>query len=210
MDFVMSAPARAQRGKAKKKGGRFAFLRLLGRRPSRTVLGAAFSAVLVGIAINALFFQTARHPAPLFGLNQHAETRKPIAAPAPLPVAKPAEMAAPPAALASPSQSATTTAGKTAGPRDIQDLLEAKPAGRDAIAALLRGAGSSDTDKARVQSAQRALIKLGYQVRADGQMGSTTRQAIEKFERDRALTITGELSPRTLRELAAQSRIAIP
>ena len=29
-------------------------------------------------------------------------------------------------------------------------------------------------------------------------------------ERDRALTITGELAPKTMRELAAQSRIAIP
>jgi peptidoglycan hydrolase-like protein with peptidoglycan-binding domain len=34
-------------------------------------------------------------------------------------------------------------------------------------------------------------------------MGPGTRQAIERFERERKLTVTGELGPRTVRELAA-------
>jgi peptidoglycan hydrolase-like protein with peptidoglycan-binding domain len=34
-------------------------------------------------------------------------------------------------------------------------------------------------------------------------MGPATRTAIERFERDRRLTPTGELNPRTVRELTA-------
>jgi hypothetical protein len=210
MDFFMSAPARGkQRGKTKKRSWRSAFLRLLGRRPARTVLGAAFSAVLVGIFINALFFQTARHPAPLFGLEQRAQPRQSAAAIPPLPVAKPAEVASAPMP-SDPAHQAAPSA-RSAGTHDIQDLLDAKPATRDPIAALLRGNGpNADAEKARVISAQRALIKLGYDVRADGMLGPGTRQAIQKFERDRALAVTGELSHRTVRELSARSHISIP
>ena len=91
MDFVLSsnsAPkAPARRGK-KKTGSRFAWLKVFGRRPARTVLTAAFSAVLVGIAVNALFFQTSRHPAPLFGAPATPDVKR-LAAPAPMPAPRP-------------------------------------------------------------------------------------------------------------------------
>ena len=94
-----------------------------------------------------------------------------------------------------------------------RETTEAEKSVRDPIAALLRGNGPAgaavDGDKTRIQSAQRALIKLGYPVKADGVMGGTTRQAIERFERDRNLPITGELGAKTQRELASQSRVAI-
>ena len=62
----------------------------------------------------------------------------------------------------------------------------------------------------QVASAQRALQKLGYgPLKADGIFGQGTRQAIERFERDRRLTPTGELGPRTVRELSAQSDIRV-
>ncbi|NDA47233.1 MAG: peptidoglycan-binding protein, partial [Alphaproteobacteria bacterium] len=96
-------------------------------------------------------------------------------------------------------------------PSETNDIKAA----RDPIAALIgptstAAAPHSEADKARVQSAQRALIKLGFVLKADGVMGSSTRQAIEKFERDRNLAVTGDLSPKTIKELSAQSRIAIP
>jgi peptidoglycan hydrolase-like protein with peptidoglycan-binding domain len=54
------------------------------------------------------------------------------------------------------------------------------------------------------------LSKLGYAaLRSDGVIGPGTRQAIEKFERDRRLPVTGELNPRTVRELSAQAGMAI-
>ena len=210
MDFVMSghaAPKAPQRRGKKPAARRFAWLKFLGRRPARTVLGAAFSAVLVGIAINALFFQTARHPAPLFGAPATPDVKRISGAPVPVPVARPAETAQ--AAPVGAPQNIQPVPQKAAA-RDVEPAA-AKPQG-DQIAALVRGNGivpAADGDKSKVSSAQRALIKLGYNVKADGHMGATTRQAIERFERDRNLPITGELGAKTVRELAAQSRIAI-
>ena len=61
-----------------------------------------------------------------------------------------------------------------------------------------------------VAAVQRALTKLGYgPLKTDGVMGTGTRQAIERFERDRRLTPTGELGPRTVRELSALSGIRV-
>jgi hypothetical protein len=61
-----------------------------------------------------------------------------------------------------------------------------------------------------VTSGQRALAKLGYgPMKADGVLGPGTRQAIERFERDRRLTVTGDFTPRTARELAAASGLPV-
>jgi peptidoglycan hydrolase-like protein with peptidoglycan-binding domain len=61
-----------------------------------------------------------------------------------------------------------------------------------------------------VAAAQRALTKLGYgPLKADGIMGEGTRQALERFERDRRLAVTRDLSPRTIRELSAQAGVPI-
>jgi peptidoglycan hydrolase-like protein with peptidoglycan-binding domain len=92
---------------------------------------------------------------------------------------------------------------------------EAKPS-RDAIGDLIR-TGEPGTrppanvgEPGRVAAAQRALIKLGYgPLKADGVMGAGTRQALERFEKDRRLPVTGELAARTVRDLAAQSGIGI-
>jgi peptidoglycan hydrolase-like protein with peptidoglycan-binding domain len=60
-----------------------------------------------------------------------------------------------------------------------------------------------------VLAGQRALARLGYSVKVDGMMGAGTRQAIERFEQDRRLPVTGELNARTIRELSAASGIAV-
>jgi len=95
----------------------------------------------------------------------------------------------------------------------------ARNAETDTIADMIRMGGPVPVPPAmvgraepddRVAAAQRALLKLGYGVRVDGLAGPGTRQAIETFERDRRLTVTGELTQRTIRELAVQSGIAIP
>jgi peptidoglycan hydrolase-like protein with peptidoglycan-binding domain len=68
----------------------------------------------------------------------------------------------------------------------------------DAIGDLI--AGSSR----RVLAVQRALGDFGYgPVKPTGVVGPDTRAAIEKFERDRRLPVTGQLSDRLVRELAA-------
>ena len=56
----------------------------------------------------------------------------------------------------------------------------------------------------RVIAVQRALNDFGYgPVKATGSFGAETVTAIQKFERDRKLPVTGQISPQLLRELAA-------
>src|SRR5256885_11175007 len=72
------------------------------------------------------------------------------------------------------------------------------PARPDPIAELIAGPSQ------RVIAVQRALNDFGYgPVKATGIHGAETVSAIQKFERDRKMPITGQLSPRLLRELAA-------
>lgn len=57
---------------------------------------------------------------------------------------------------------------------------------------------------ARVVAVQRALAEFGYgQTRPTGVLDETTKLAIEKFERERRLPITGQVSDRLVRELAS-------
>jgi peptidoglycan hydrolase-like protein with peptidoglycan-binding domain len=56
----------------------------------------------------------------------------------------------------------------------------------------------------RVIALQRALAEYGYgQIKATGIIDGDTRTAIEKFERERKLPITGQATDRVVRELAA-------
>jgi peptidoglycan hydrolase-like protein with peptidoglycan-binding domain len=69
----------------------------------------------------------------------------------------------------------------------------------DPIAALI-------APSQRVLAIQRALSDFGYgQIKPTGTYDPTTRTAIEKFERDRKLPITGQISDRFVRELAAMT-----
>lgn len=69
----------------------------------------------------------------------------------------------------------------------------------DPIAALI-------APSQRVLAIQRALSDFGYgQIKPTGTYDPATRTAIEKFERDRKLPITGQISDRFVRELAAMT-----
>jgi peptidoglycan hydrolase-like protein with peptidoglycan-binding domain len=58
----------------------------------------------------------------------------------------------------------------------------------------------------RVTAVQRALSDFGYgQIKPTGVFDPDTRTAIEKFERDHKLPVTGQLSDRVVRELAAMT-----
>lgn len=172
-----------------------AFGRWIGRvcltRPGEA-LGSLAALVAVGyVTVNALGFQAGRHPAPILP-QPAAMAAKAEPAPAAKPPAVQAEVEAPPKEKPEPKH-----------------VEKAPP--RDAIGDILRSAGettASVTPKGvdKVAQAQRALSKLGYgALKADGVMGPSTKAAIEKFERDRKLPVTGEASARTLRELAAKA-----
>ena len=58
----------------------------------------------------------------------------------------------------------------------------------------------------RVIALQRALAEYGYgQIKPSGTVDPDTQAAIEKFERERKLPITGQASDRVVRELAAMT-----
>ena len=78
----------------------------------------------------------------------------------------------------------------------------------DPIAGLIRGAAGTPPSppNKRLMVVEQALASLGYgPIKIDGLMGADTRDAIERFERDRSLQATGAMSPRLVRELASVS-----
>lgn len=55
----------------------------------------------------------------------------------------------------------------------------------------------------RIAAVQRVLSNYGYgQIKPSGMLDDATSAAIEKFERERRLPVTGEISDRLMRELA--------
>ena len=65
-------------------------------------------------------------------------------------------------------------------------------------------ASSQSAGARRVASVQRALSEHGYgQLKPTGAVGADTQAAISKFERDRKLPVTGQMSDRLVRELTA-------
>lgn len=75
----------------------------------------------------------------------------------------------------------------------------AAPARNDPIAELL-------APSSRVLAVQRALADYGYgQIKPTGVAGPDTKAAIEKFERDHRLPVTGQVSDGLVRELSAMT-----
>lgn len=69
----------------------------------------------------------------------------------------------------------------------------------DAIAKLI-------TPSKRVTAVQRALADFGYgQIKPTGVVDPETRAAVEKFERDHRLPVTGQISDHLVRDLAAMT-----
>ena len=62
----------------------------------------------------------------------------------------------------------------------------------------------SDAGSRRIAAVQRALTQYGYgQLKPTGTIGSDTQAALSKFERDRKLPVTGQMSERVVKELTA-------
>ena len=57
---------------------------------------------------------------------------------------------------------------------------------------------------AQIIAVQRALAEFGYgQIKSSGIVDPDTQRAIERFEREHKLPVTGQFSDRVVRELAA-------
>lgn len=185
----------------------------------RELVAYVLAVLAVGaILVNALFLQSARHPAPWFASMKSSPVARsaPVAQTAPvtsnapvaqnMPMAQPlprprppeagvvAESAKPPAKAAVAAKSALPVkqAAATPQPAPLRDNAATRA---DPLADLI-------ASSRRIALAQRALSDFGYgQIKPNGVAGPETQAAIEKFERERMLPVTGKLSDRVLRDL---------
>lgn len=164
--------------------------------PPRFYVGAAVSAVLVGIGVNALVLQRERHPAPLFA---PAPQKPAISAPAEPAAAAPAHETQ----AAAPARETQAAAPLPPARAASSDAPPARPS--DAIGDLLRADPAADASRL-VVTAQTALVKLGYPVKADGTRGAATDQALREFERDHGLPVSTDITPRLVKLLNAAAR----
>jgi hypothetical protein len=205
-DFTVSEPRRGAKSRHANRAGRLRrFLRFIYRAadyPNR-IAGTLLVGLIIAICINALLLQQGHHPGPLF----HKSVTLPVSAP---------QRAVPQTAATGPM----VPAGALRDP--ISQLLQSSPAiseadkaarprRQDPISQFLKSEATpaAPEPSKTVFAAQSALVKLGFVLKPDGIAGSATRQAIEQFERDHGLPARGELSPKILHELAAQSGIRI-
>ncbi|MCC3247005.1 peptidoglycan-binding protein [Methylocystis sp. WRRC1] len=218
-----SAPRRRASAKRADKNRPSVLSRVFGlKRMSVLLLLGIGGLAAVGVPMNALFFQDGRHPAPLFSTHLPVAEKTETAA-APKPPVRPTEIAAtraeaeaakpesprPPAKVERTRTDAAKPEKAEVAKTEVSKTTTEKK--RDPISQLLGGAAEKEAEAGpdkNVLYAQRALLKLGYVVRADGVFGGTTRQAIEKFERDSGLPVKGQLSPKVMRQLATRSGLA--
>jgi hypothetical protein len=183
-------------------------MRMLMHRPTDMLAGALAAAAIVAIITNALFLQAGRHPSPMFGSvitlplptsavsSLRSRSLETATRPAELvlPETKPAENKISDLKSSDPMTNLVvkSTAGVPAAPSNIVRPPAPIPTSNQA-------AGSR-----RVAAVQRALTDYGYgQLKPTGTIGSDTQAAISKFERERKLPVTGQMSDRLMRELAA-------
>ena len=166
----------------------------IAQRPvdSFAILGAA-AATLV-IIVNAVFLQAGAKPAPFLAAPaQPAVAADTQAKPAIQGTLKPADLT--PARMASAQRQQQQTQQVASVPLPVPP-----PARRnDPIADLI---GPSP----RIAAVQRVLSEYGYgQIKPSGMLDIATSEAIEKFERDHKLALSGRVSDKLVSELGAMT-----
>jgi Putative peptidoglycan binding domain len=204
---------RGTRAVAVEQAERGLAMQILLRSPKDTVVGAVAFAAVAAIVANALFLQKGYHPAPMFG-SVVALPAAGLVASNRLPRSRPVETEV---AVAEPRPGETKPAEKTADSKladPVGSLAKATSAAPATAPAVLRPPQPlpistrtetpASSGSRRVAVVQRALTEYGYgQLKPTGTIGTDTQAAIQKFERDRKLPITGQVSDRLVRELAA-------
>ncbi len=200
-------------------------LRILLYSPKDTVAGLIAFTACSAIITNALFLQRGPHPAPMFG----SVVSPPAALLVPNPMPRPRPVEADAVALEPKGTELKGAEPRPAEPKSSEPRLfdprpaeprpvDQKPA--DPLANLVKATTSvvptpanvlrppapipgPITGPHRVAAVQRALTEYGYgQLKPTGTIGPDTRSVIERFERERRLPVTGQVSERLVRELA--------
>ena len=207
-------------------------MRILLHSPKDLVAGALAVAAIGAVVANALFLQSGPHPSPMFGSVVTLPAPAPSSV-SPLPRPRPAEATKAEAAPAEPRavesktadikaadtkpvepKAADTKASDTRAADPLTNLVKATSAAPVATSSIPRPPAPipfpSHNDNLapggsrRVAAVQRALTENGYgQLKPTGTIGSDTQAAIARFERERRIPATGQMSDRMVHELSA-------
>ena len=196
-------------------------MRALLHSPKDIVAGLLAAAAISAIVTNALFLQAGRHPSPMFGATAAAPAQ-------PLPRPRPVEAAARSVELTAADVKAAESkveartesrpepkpeamsnfVAKTAAP----PLPAVQPAAAASSTAIVRPpapvpvATPQTAAGRKIAAVQRTLTEYGYgQLKPTGLIGADTQAAITKFERDRKLPVTGQMSDRLVKELSSMT-----
>jgi hypothetical protein len=180
-------------------------MRVFLHSPKDVLAGLLAAAAICAILANALFLQAGRHPSPMFGSVVTLPAPQTAVA-SPLPRPRPVELVSEPPEIRpvevrgadskNPDPMANLVVRSTGAPTAAPANVARPPA---PIPATTQSVGAR-----RVAAVQRALTQYGYgQLKPTGAVGSDTQAAITKFERDRKLPVTGQMSDRLVKELAA-------
>jgi hypothetical protein len=195
-------------------------MRILLHNSKDVVAGVLAFAAVSAIVANALFLQAGRHPAPMFGSVVAMPAGLPLASPLPRPRPLEADalLSEPKAAELKPLEPKPVEPkpAEPKAPDPLANLVKATSAPPVAPSNILRppapipasSRNETITNPApgsrRVAAVQRALTEYGYgQLKSTGTVGSDTHAAIQKFERERKIPVTGQISDRLVRELTA-------
>jgi hypothetical protein len=211
-------------------------MRIVLHSPKDMVAGLiAFSAVSAIIA-NAIFLQKGHHPSPMFGSSTVVAFPEPVPTVSPLPRPRPSDAtltssdakldsrmidSRPVNPVSEPKPSVVAKPAEPRGGDAMGNLVKATaaPATTQSVQrppATIPHADKTDplgdliTNTRRVAAVQRALTEYGYgQLKPTGNVGSDTSAAIQRFERERKLPVTGKMSDRLVQELGAVTGRAI-
>jgi hypothetical protein len=189
-------------------------MRIFLHSPKDMIAGALAFAAVSAIIANALFLQAGRHPSPMFGSVFAMPAASPL--PRPRPVEADTSLAEPKLADPRPFESRLFES-RLAEQKPVERPAEPKAA--DQLTNLVKATNPQPAVSAnvlrppapipaaavgvrRVAAVQRTLTEYGYgQLKPTGTVGSDTQAAIQKFERERKLPVTGQMSDRLVREL---------
>ena len=194
-------------------------MRVFLHSPKDVLAGLLAAAAICAILANALFLQAGRHPSPMFGSVVTLPAPQTTVA-SPLPRPRPVELISEPPEIrpvevrgADPKHVEIKSAdprGDSKNPDPLANLVVRSTGAPTAAPANVARppapipATAQSAGARRVASVQRALTQYGYgQLKATGAVGSDTQAAITKFERDRKLPVTGQMSDRLVKELTA-------
>jgi hypothetical protein len=185
-------------------------MRMLLHSPKDMIAGVLAFAAVSAIITNALFLQAGRHPSPMFGsvvaLPATGSVASPL--PRPRPVDAMTRSAEPSPADPKPVEpkAADTLANlvKSTSAPAVTPSNTARPPASIPVTSHTETTANPAAGQRRVAAVQRALTEYGYgQLKPTGTVGSDTQAAIQKFERERKIPVTGQVSDRLVRELAA-------